>query len=190
MKLEKLLSKIEEDTEKEIESLQGQYKLDIENIDKEQEKNYQRLERELDEKLEKERKRALEDYHGEEEFAHEMKLLVLKKKLLEDAKQNAKEKAEDFSFAEIKEVLQKKIVENNILERTGSFTVFVPSGKKKEFSSIFEGTDSESIKEKKMDSDGVIVEGERFVYSVSLSLIIDEVVEKESDLFARLLFKG
>ncbi len=189
MKLEKLLSKIEEDTKKEIESLQEQHKIDIENIDKEREKNLQKLEKDLGERLEKERKRVLEDYRGEKEFAHEMKLLTLKKKLLEDAKQNAKEEAEDFSFSEKKEALQKKIVENNILERTGSFTVFVPSGKKKEFSGIFEGTDTENIKEKKMDSDGVIVEGERFIYSVSLSLIIDEVIEKESDLFARLLFK-
>ncbi len=189
MKLEKLLSKIEEDTKEEITDLQEQYKLKRKKIDEDGKERIEKLEKELEEKFKKEKEKALEDYRKEREFAHQMELLSLKKKLLEEAKEATKKDTRELSLEKKKEILEKKLSENMSISEDMKFTVFVPEYKKKDFVSIFSDIDSENIKERKMNEDGFIVEGERFVYEVSLPLIVDEIVEKESELFARLLFK-
>lgn len=189
MKLEKLLSKIEEDTKEEIDSLQKQQKIDLKKIEEKEKQRLLKVKEDLEKKLAKEREKVLEDYRKDKEFSYEMELLVLKRRLLEETKLQTKESIKDFSFSQKKEILQKKLLENITFSEDKKFTVFVPTGKKKEFASIFNEVSDENIKEKKMDEDGFVIEGERFVYDVNLSLIVDEVVEKESDFFARLLFK-
>lgn len=189
MKLEKILSKIDEETDREIEDLQSQHKLNIKKINEKEEKEIKDLEEKLEEKIKEANKKILEDYRKEREFAYEMELLSLKKKLLKDAKDAAKKEVKELSFSDKKEIFQKKLNESMDFNEDLEFTILVPTGGKSDFSEIFTNIDNDSIKERKMDEDGFIIEGERFVYDVNLSLIVDEAVERESDVFARLLFK-
>ncbi len=189
MKLEKLIRKIEEDAEKEIESLSEKHKLDIVRINEAGEEELEKVKQNEEERLKRERKRVIDDYRKEKEFECKMKLLSLSRELLEDVKEEIKKDASNFPLKKKKEILQKKLQESSVLEQKEDFVVFVPQNKKKEFASIFTGVGSEDIREKKMEDDAFVIEGERFVYNVSLPLVIDEVVEENIDFFARLLFK-
>lgn len=183
-KLEKLLAKIEEDGEKEIDSLEKDAALEKEKIKKEGEGELERIKKEEEEKLEREKKRVVSDYYRNKEFQLNMELLSLKSRLLEQAKKAAQEEANNLSVEEKKRIFQ-RVLEEQSLPEDDTAVVYVKPSLKSVFSDIFE---EDKMVEKDISSDFVI-EGEKFVLEVSLPTAVEEVIEKDSDFFVRLLFK-
>ncbi len=186
IKLEKLLNKIEEDGKKEVELLEKDAQLEIEKIRKEGEMVYQQVREEEDSKLEKEKRRFLEDYRKEKEFKLNMEILELKTNLFKKATKEAQKDGEIISSQEKQEIF-KKIVENINHPISESSRVSVNSSLKLDF---LEGLSisKESIFRNNTDNDFTI-EDTDFIIEVSLSAVIEERVNKESDFFAKLLFK-
>ncbi len=188
MSLEKLLKKIEEDGREEINSLKKEHGILMEKIEKEGKEKIKEIKDRKEEELKKERKRLLEEHEKEKEFLSKMEILRLKKKTLEEASSFCKEEIKKLPVSSKKEIFEKRIegfekfLDENCL-------VFVPPSKKKDFIEIFKGVPEKNIIEKgKVIDDGFIVEGKRFVLKVSLSDVVDEIVEKEEGLFSNLLF--
>ncbi len=185
-KLEKLLNKIEEDGKKEIELLEKDAQLEIEKIRKEGERACQQAKEEEDSKLEKEKKRFLEDYRKEKEFKLNMEVLELKTNLFKKAVKEAQKESENISPEE-KQQIFKRIVDNINHPVRESSKVRVNSTLKLDF---LEGLSisKDSIVRNSTDVDFTI-EDTDFLIEVSLPAVIAETVDKESDFFAKLLFK-
>jgi vacuolar-type H+-ATPase subunit E/Vma4 len=188
MSLEKLLKKIEEDGREEINSLKKEHGVLIEKIEKEKEERITEIKDRKEEELEKERKRLLEEHEKEKEFLLKMEILGLKKKTLSKASLFCKEEIKKLSVSSKKEIFKKKTLEfEKFLDE--NCLVFVPSSKKKDFVEIFKKVPEKNIIEKgKVTDDEFIVEGKGFVLKVSLSDVVDEIVEKEEGLLSEILF--
>ena len=189
MSLEKLLDKVEKDAQKEIEALRKEHSLVLEKIDSEGKEKVEELKKEKEEELEKERKKILADYEKEKEFQLKMELLEMKRNILEDAASSVKKEIEKIDLSRKKEIFRKKAKEAEKMNGK-KFLVFVSSGKKKEMEDVFEGVPKENVVEKKIgEKEGFVIEGQNFVFKVTLPAIVDEAIEKEKDFFAGLLFK-
>ncbi len=189
MSLEKLLSKVEEDAKKETDTLKKESIVELGKMDAEKKQKMEELRKKKEEELEAEREKTLLDYEKEKEFQLNMELLKTKKELLEEAASSAKKSVGDSAKEQKQEMLRKKVkeVEEVIGEKC---LVFVAPGKKQEMLDIFQGIPANNIVEKSsIENDSFIIEGKRFVFRVSLDEIVDQVIEKEKDFFARLLFK-
>ncbi len=189
MSLEKLLNKIKEDAEKEKESLKKKSGLEMEKMDKEGEKRIDFLRQEKEKDLAEERKKMLVDYRKEKTFEMNMKLLELRRDLMEESIFKVKEKVSGLPALEKKDLLKKglKKVEGRIGR---DCLVSVPSGKKQELADIFKEFSDKEVMEKDIGfSDGFSIETDKIVFKASLSGFIDEAIEKEKDFFSRLLFK-
>jgi vacuolar-type H+-ATPase subunit E/Vma4 len=188
MELEKLLKKIEEDGREEINSLKKENDVLMRKIKKEGEEKLTEIKDRKEVETEKERKRLLEEHEKEKEFLLKMEILELKKKTLSEASLFCKEEIKKLPASLKKEIFKKRIAsfEKFLNEHC---LVFVPSSKKKDFVDIFKKVPEKNIIEKgKIADDGFIVEGKRFVLKVSLSDVVDKIVEKEEGLFAEILF--
>ncbi len=189
MSLEKLLGKVEEDAKKEIETLKEESAVELEKMDVEKKQQMEELRKEKEKELDSEREKVLLDYEKEREFQLNMELLKTKKQLLEEASLSAKKSVGDSAKEQKQEMLRKKVreVEDVIGEKS---LVFVASGKKREMSDIFQGIPVKNIVEKSsIKNDSFVIEGKKFVFRVSLNEIVAQIIEKEKDFFAGLLFK-
>ncbi len=189
MSLEKLLGKVEEDAKKEIEALKKESAVELEKMDVEKKQQMEELRKDKEKELDSEREKVLLDYEKEKEFQLNMELLKTKKQLLEEASLAAKKSVGDSAKEQKHEMLRKKVqeVEGVIGEKS---LVFVASGKKREMSGIFQGVPVENIIEKgNVKNDSFVIEGKKFVFRVSLDEIVDQLIQKEKDFFANLLFK-
>ncbi len=187
MSLDKILNEIKKDTEKEIEELEKKHSLELKKLDKKKQKELDSLKNKREEELNEAKKRALADYEEGKRFESEMKILNLKNNLLEEAALGLKEEMKSFSASEKKDIFERELdrFDKYLSE---SFTVSVPLGKKEEYLDLF--NEKAEIQEKEIGhDDGFIIESDKFLFSVNLSDLIDQAIEKEKDYFIKILFQ-
>jgi vacuolar-type H+-ATPase subunit E/Vma4 len=190
MSLEKLLKKIEEDGKEEISTLKKEYSSLFEKIEKKGNEKIEEIRKAKENEIEKEKERLKEEYEKEKDFLLKMELLNTKKEVLSLSAKQCKEEIKNISLSEKKELFSKEIKEaKNFLDENS--LVFVAPSKKKEMSGLFTGIPEKNIIEKKsVMEDEFIVEGKGFVLRVSLSEIVDKIIEKEEGVLSKILFKG
>ncbi len=189
MKLEKILKKIEEDTEKEIRDLKESHAQRIKKIDEEREKLLNERKEEKERLLTRERNLLLEEHKKEVKFSFKMSLLKKKRSLLETAIDDAKKDIKKISSLQKKELFEKRVkrVEKILDEKC---LVFISPGMKKEIGKIFRGIPEKNIIERKEEKEnGFTIEGKRFILMITLENIVDEVVEKNQEIFSYILFE-
>jgi vacuolar-type H+-ATPase subunit E/Vma4 len=189
MSLEKLLKKIEDDGNEEINALEKEYSSLFERIGKEGSERIEKIKKEKEIEIEKEKERLKEEYEKEKDFLLKMELLNTKKEMLLLSAKYCKKEIENISTSEKKELFLKEIKEAEGFLDENSL-VFVAPSKKKEVFNLFKGVSEKNIIEKKsvMD-DEFIVEGKGFVLRVSLSEIVDKIITKEEGVLSEILFK-
>jgi vacuolar-type H+-ATPase subunit E/Vma4 len=190
MSLEKLLKKIEDDGKEEINTLEKEYSSLFQKIEKEGSEKMKEIKKIKETEIEKEKERLKEEYEKEKNFLLKMELLNTKKEVLLLSTEYCKKEIKNISESEKKELFSKEIKEvKDFLDENS--LVFVALSKKKELTGLFPGVPEKNIIEKKsVMEDEFIVEGKRFVLRVSLSEIIEKIIEKEEGLLSEILFKG
>ncbi len=181
--LNSIILEIEKEAEIKKEELIKKHRLELEKMQRENQKEIAFLEKEMNEEIEKEKKKTIENYKGKKEFEHKMNVLSLKESLIREAVSMAKEKIRGYSFEERKVFYLKKIKELTNFSLSGK--VFVPEGKSLEIRNLFQ--DNIEVIEKPLKTeDGFIVEGEKFSFEVSISSVIDEIVLKNKNILLSL----
>ncbi len=186
MQLEKLINQIKKETQKEIETLKQEHDSVLEKINRKQEKEIKEIEKQQEKKTDKHRKKILMNYQKDTEFQIKMQALKLKKELISQAISQAKQQANNFSIEQKKKIFKDKIDEINKYLKD-DYIVFVPKSKKNDFNGI---VDLNKVQEKELNfSNGFVIENDKIIFEVSLDSLIDELIEKDNDYFANVLFK-
>ncbi len=190
MSLEKLLKKIEDDGKEEINTLEKEYSSLFGKIEKEGSEKIEEIRKAKEFEIEKEKERLKEEHEKEKEFLLKMELLNTKKEILSLSANQCKKEIKNISVSEKEKFFSKEIKEAKDFLDENSL-VFVATSKKKEMSILFPGVPEKNIIEKKsIMEDEFIVEGKGFVLRVSLSEIVDKIIEKEEGVLSEILFKG
>lgn len=183
MALEDLLQQIKDSAQKEIRELEEEFALKKERLDKEARAKNEQLEREREQEFRKERTSFLERHHRQKEFELKMKELSLKEELFMGALEKIRK------GLALKEGLLKEELAGAghfINEKT---IVFVPPGDVSLGQRLLDQVGKTAkVLEKPGLEEGLLLEGEDFLISLSRQDLFEALVRREKPRLYQLLF--
>lgn len=190
MQLENLLRQLEDECQEEISRLEAESSDLLSEIDRKGQEGLRVLQDKNKKLLVGQREKALNNFLQERTFESKMKLLGYKYELFENAVRHVEEKISYLPEATKKEIFAKELeVVKALCGKDNRCAAFVPMGKRQFFADLFSSLPAGLVQEKELEfGDGFVVEGEGFVFALSLSGMVRRKILEEQSHFFLLLF--